>query len=408
MVASALRQLVIWLPMLLLGWTTIGAYGVGFYAFGVLIEPIHLDTGWSRGVLSAAFSVSALAGAVGAPIAGRSIDRFGGAPALVGATFLGGGLLYLAAEAQTETMFVLAWGAGSGLLSAGAFYNVTMPMTARRYPQQRPLAFSLLTFVGGLASPIYFPLTAFFISQWGWRVAIQLLVATLPLTVLPAAFLRRSGEGAATGSEDGDEQTSGYTSVGEAYRSRRVLQMLATFALGAMAFTALQVHQVPIMTATGMTLGAAASAAAIRGLLSLPGRALLSVLVGRLGILRALVSVQGAMALGIVALLAAGPFALVATYVLLTGLAFGTITPLNGLYAIEVYGERRMGTLLGLQRLVVGPAAALGPILVGLSADASGNYAAGMAAMLVATVAAVLLLATMPSAAATPSKARGE
>ena len=157
-----------------------------------------------------------------------------------------------------------------------------------------------------------------------------------------------------------------------------------------------------------MTLGAAASAAAIRGLLSLPGRALLSVLVGRLGILRALVSVQGAMALGIVALLAAGPFALVATYVLLTGLAFGTITPLNGLYAIEVYGERRMGTLLGLQRLVVGPAAALGPILVGLSADASGNYAAGMAAMLVATVAAVLLLATMPSAAATPSKARGE
>jgi MFS family permease len=408
MVASALRQLVIWLPMLLLGWTTIGAYGVGFYAFGVLIEPIHLDTGWSRGVLSAAFSVSALAGAVGAPIAGRSIDRFGGAPALVGATFLGGGLLYLAAEAQTETMFVLAWGAGSGLISAGAFYNVTMPMTASRYPQQRPLAFSVLTFVGGLASPIYFPLTAFFISQWGWRVATQLLVATLPLTVLPAAFLRRGGEGAATGSEDGDEQTRGYASVGEAYRSRRVLQMLATFALGAMAFTALQVHQVPIMTATGMTLGAAASAAAIRGLLSLPGRALLSVLVGRLGILRALVSVQGAMALGIVALLAAGPFALVATYVLLTGLAFGTITPLNGLYAIEVYGERRMGTLLGLQRLVVGPAAALGPILVGLSADASGNYAAGMAAMLVATVAAVLLLATMPSAAATPSKARGE
>ena len=408
MVASALRQLVIWWPVLLLGWTTIGAYGVGFYAFGVLIEPIHLDTGWSRGVLSAAFSVSALAGAVGAPIAGRSIDRFGGAPALVGATFLGGGLLYLAAEAQTEAMFVLTWGAGSGLISAGAFYNVTMPMTARRYPRQRPLAFSVLTFVGGLASPIYFPLTAFFISQWGWRVAIQLLVATLPLTVLPAAFLRRNDEGATGGSEGDDEQTKGYASVGEAYRSRRVLQMLATFALGATAFTALQVHQVPIMTATGMTLGAAASAAAIRGLLSLPGRALLAVLVSRLGILRALVSVQGAMALGIVALLAAGPFALVATYVLLTGLAFGTITPLNGLYAIEVYGERRMGTLLGVQRLVVGPAAALGPILVGLSADASGDYAAGLAAMLVATVAAVLLLATMPSAAATPSEARGE
>jgi len=398
MAASAYRQLFTWWPVLLLGWTTIGAYGVGFYAFGVLIEPIHQDTGWSRGVLSAAFSVSALAGAVGAPIAGRSIDRFGGAPALISSTVLGGGLLYLAAEAETATMFLLTWGAGSGLISAGAFYNVTMPLTARRYPDRRPLAFSVLTFIGGLASPIYFPLTAIFVDQWGWRVAIQLLAATLPLTVLPAAFLRtRPTGGATTESEDESEQASGYASVGEAYRSRRVLQMLAIFALSGTAFAALQVHQVPIMTATGMTLAAAASASAIRGLLSLPGRALLAVLVGRLGLPRALTSVQAAMALGLVALLAAGPFSLIATYVLLTGLAFGMITPLNGLYAIEVYGERSMGTLLGVQNMVVGPAAAIGPILVGISADASGGYAIGMAAMLATTVASVLLLATMPA-----------
>ncbi len=399
MAASARRQLATWWPVLLLGWATIGAYGVAFYAFGVLIEPIHLDTGWSRGVLSAAFSVSALAGAVGAPLAGRSIDRFGGAPALAGATLLGGGFLYLAAAAQTQAMFVAAWGAGSGLVSAGAFYNVTMPLTARRYPGRRPLAFSVLTFVGGLASPIYFPLTAFFVGQWGWRVAIQLLVATLPLTVLPAAFLRsRPGDDAAAEGEDGGDQPRGFASVGEAYRSRRVLQMLAIFALSGTAFAALQVHQVSVMTAAGMTLGAAASAAAIRGLLSLPGRALLAVLVGRLGVLRGLISTQAAMALGIVALLAAGPFTLIAIYVLLTGLAFGMITPLNGLWAIEVYGERRMGTLLGVQRLVVGPAAALGPILVGVSADATGDYRLGMAAMLAVTVSTVLLMATMPLA----------
>lgn len=398
MAASARRQLATWWPVLLLGWATIGAYGVAFYAFGVLIEPIHQDTGWSRGVLSAAFSVSALAGAVGAPIAGRSIDRFGGAPALVGATLLGGGFLYLAAAAQTQAMFVATWGAGSGLVSAGAFYNVTMPLTARRYPGRRPLAFSVLTFVGGLASPIYFPLTAFFVGRWGWRVAVQLLVATLPLTVLPAAFLRsRPGDGADEG-EDGGEQPSGFASAGEAYRSRRVLQMLAIFALSGTAFAALQVHQVSVMTAAGMTLGAAASAAALRGLLSLPGRALLAVLVGRLGVLRALISTQAAMALGIVALLAAGPFTLIAIYVLLTGLAFGMITPLNGLFAIEVYGERRMGTLLGVQHLVVGPAAALGPILVGVSADATGDYRLGMAAMLAVTVSTVLLMATMPAA----------
>jgi hypothetical protein len=152
------------------------------------------------------------------------------------------------------------------------------------------------------------------------------------------------------------------------------------------------------MTAAGMSLGAAATAAALRGFLSLPGRALLAILVGHLGLLRTLLATNVAMAAGIIALLAAGPVSLIATYVLLTGLAFGMITPLNGLFAIDVYGERQMGTLLGLQRLVIGPAAALGPIIVGVSADASGGYGVGLVVMFVAAAGAIALLVTMPAA----------
>ncbi len=392
-----IRRWLTWWPVLLLGWATIGAYGVAFYSFGVLIEAIHLDTGWSRGALSTAFSISAIAGATGSLLAGRSIDRFGGAPALVVAVVAGGGLLLVAAEAGSEVVFVATWGAGSGIVSAGAFYNVTMPLTARRYPDRRPLAFSVLTFVGGLASPIYFPLTAFFVDQWGWRVAIQLLVATLPLTLLPAAFMRTRSTRVADDADQPATEAPGFASVREALRSRRVLQMLAMFLLGGIAFSALQVHQVPVMTAAGISLAAAASAAAIRGILSLPGRALIAVLVGRLGLLPSLIAINGAMTIGIVALMGAGAVSLIAVYVLLTGLAFGMYAPLTNLYAIEVYGERRMGTLLGMQRAVVGPAAALGPILVGVSADATGGYGLGLAGMFATSLAALALMATMPS-----------
>ncbi|MEE8422730.1 MAG: MFS transporter [Dehalococcoidia bacterium] len=392
-----IRRWLTWWPVLLLGWATIGAYGVAFYSFGVLIEAIHLDTGWSRGALSTAFSISAIAGATGSLLAGRSIDRFGGAPALVVAVVAGGGLLLVAAEAGSEVVFVATWGAGSGIVSAGAFYNVTMPLTARRYPDRRPLAFSVLTFVGGLASPIYFPLTAFFVDQWGWRVAIQLLVATLPLTLLPAAFMRTRSTRVADDTDQPATEAPGFASVREALRSRRVLQMLAMFLLGGIAFSALQVHQVPVMTAAGISLAAAASAAAIRGILSLPGRALIAVLVGRLGLLPSLIAINGAMTIGIVALMGAGAVSLIAVYVLLTGLAFGMYAPLTNLYAIEVYGERRMGTLLGMQRAVVGPAAALGPILVGVSADATGGYGLGLAGMFATSLAALALMATMPS-----------
>ncbi|MDP6607027.1 MAG: MFS transporter, partial [Dehalococcoidia bacterium] len=336
---------------------------------------------------------------------------FGGAPSLVVAIVAGGGLLLVAAEADSQVVFIAAWGAGSGIVSAGAFYNVTMPITARRFPDRRPLAFSVLTFVGGLASPIYFPLAAFFVDQWGWRVAIQLLVATLPVTVLPAAFVRTRLPLVRDDRDDRDDrdgpgrslaETTGFDSVREAYRSRRVLQMLAMFLLSGIAFSALQVHQVPVMTAAGISLAAAASAAAIRGMLSLPGRALIAVLVSRLGLLRGVIAVNGAMTLGIVALMGAGAIPLVAVYVLLTGLAFGMYAPLTNLYAIEVYGERRMGTLLGVQRAVVGPAAALGPILVGVSADATGGFALGLAGMFATSLAALALMVTMPAPARPP------
>jgi hypothetical protein len=49
-----------------LGVVTIGAYGACYYAFGVLVTPIHTDTGWSLAQLAAVFSVGLVVnGAVG-------------------------------------------------------------------------------------------------------------------------------------------------------------------------------------------------------------------------------------------------------------------------------------------------------------------------------------------------------
>ena len=97
--AHRMRQIREWWAAALLGWAAIGAYGVGLYAFGVLIEPIHRDTLWSRGALSAAFSIGAFGAAAGSAVAGRALDRFGGAPVLGSAVLLGTVLLFVAASA---------------------------------------------------------------------------------------------------------------------------------------------------------------------------------------------------------------------------------------------------------------------------------------------------------------------
>ncbi|MFQ5956135.1 MAG: MFS transporter [Kiloniellales bacterium] len=400
-----------WWPVVLLGWATIGAYGSAHYSFGVLIGPIHHETGWSTGALSAAYSLGTLIAGLGAAVAGQALDRFGSRPVLLGSLLAGSASLLAAAAAGSVPLFVVGWGLGGGIIGAGMFYHVTMAVTTRLYPIGRPQAFARLTFIGGLASPIYFPVTALLVELWGWRDAIRVLVVLLILTTLPAALCVRgaaamgperadgtaaaSAVGAGSGGPASDP-ASEYTSVRQALGSREVVQMVVMFALAMMAFVALQVHHIPAMQATGLSLATASTLGAVRGLLSLPGRAFLSPLVGRFGLPGAISVAYLSMLLGVVALLAAGHISLVIVFAVVTGLAFGTLVPLHGLYAAEVFGERRIGTLMGAQTAVVSVAAAAGPLILGLSVDLTEGYTVALGLVVILFALATALLVTRP------------
>jgi len=384
-----------WWPAILLGILTVGSYGFSFYSFGVFLEPIADDTGWSRGGISFAFAVSSLGGAAGGIIAGRVLDARGPRPVFIVSLVFGSILLFLAGRADSLFLFVLSWGFGAGAIAAGLFYNVTMAVTSRLYPDARALAFTVLTVVGGFASPIFFPLAGLAIDQWGWRDAISLLVVVQVAFVAPALlFLPKTSSPAAE--KPAEEGEHGFASIREALRSRRVLQMTGMFAISGMALAAMQVHHVAAFQATGLTVGAAASIAAIRGLLSLPGRAALAVVQGRLGTEGATLLMYFAMVLGTSFLFAAGHIAFVWVFVVVTGLTFGTIIPLQGLYSAEVFGDRKLGTLLGVQQAVLSVAGAAGPLIVGFTADAADSYRPALIIIAVLQAIAILLLLTRP------------
>ena len=52
-----------WAAIAALGLVTITAYGSWFYAFGILIDPIHLDEGWSLAALGAIFAAAQIVNA---------------------------------------------------------------------------------------------------------------------------------------------------------------------------------------------------------------------------------------------------------------------------------------------------------------------------------------------------------
>jgi predicted MFS family arabinose efflux permease len=109
-------------------------------------------------------------------------------------------------------------------------------------------------------------------------------------------------------------------------------------------------------------------------LLSLPGRGMVGPLVNRLGLVNALRLTYVFMGVGTTALLFAGPLSAVWVFAIVTGVAFGSVAPLQGLYAAELFGHRRIGKMMGMQQVVMSLAAAVGPFLLGLAEDQTGSY----------------------------------
>ena len=85
------------------GWVIVAAsvvilaiLGLILFTFGIFLEPITEELNWDRGALSAAFSISFLAGGFLGIIAGRLSDRFGPRPLVtITAISAGSGFLLL-------------------------------------------------------------------------------------------------------------------------------------------------------------------------------------------------------------------------------------------------------------------------------------------------------------------------
>lgn len=373
----------------LLGLLTIGSFGVVLYGFGAFVSPIESETGWSNAAISAAFSISTIAGGVLALFTGRLLDRVGAQPVMATTLLAGSCLLWLSASSSEAWQFVASWGVGGAIISAGLLYNATMAVTTRITPAvERPTAFTWLTVIGGLASPIAFPLAGVFVETWGWRGAVKAMVVFMVACCLPAIVWVR-GDRRRIEQRDG-EHLPGFDDVRSALASPVVRRWLIACSMGTAGLVAVQVHHVGAIEATGVSIAVASTLGGVRGFLSLPGRAAAATLTNRIGIVNALRLVYAVMALGTLALVAAGTIAWVWVFVVLTGLAFGSVSPLQGLYAAELYGQRSIGSLMGMQQLIAGSAGALAPLVLGLTVDATGGYATLLVAATVLQVLALL------------------
>ncbi len=167
--------------------TLIGAAGFRSVP-GVLMDPLHMEFGWSHGTISAAVSVNLVLFGVTSPFAAALMDRFGIRRVVAAAltlVALGSGLTVFMTSAW---QLVVLWGVVVGLGTGSMSMAFVATITSRWYVARRGLVSGVLTAANATGQLIFLPLIARLTAHHGWRLA-TLVVAGAALLTVPLVLL---------------------------------------------------------------------------------------------------------------------------------------------------------------------------------------------------------------------------
>ncbi len=379
-----------WGTPLLLGLVSIAAYGAWYYAFGVLLDPILADTGWGEGWLSGGFALAAAGGGLLAIPAGRLLDHLGARPVFALAAVISTAGLWVAAGADSLAVFTAASVIGAAALAGLGFYHITQTAAVRAAPLDPTRAIALVTIIGAFSSTLYIPFAAYLVTQTDWRTTIRVLAATTGAVLLMGALAVRE--------RDRPDRDAVRPRLSDDLTRPEVRRyVIANGCIGA-AVGVILVYQVPLMTGAGLPLALAAWLAGARGAAQVTVRLPLTWIVRRLGARRALRMAFAFITAGIGLLTLAASPAAAGAYALVAGFGIGATSPLQGVYADELFDRATLGASMGAVTTVFGLAGAIGPAAVGWLAGATGSrwWAIGVALAMAGT-ATLILRETRPA-----------
>lgn len=372
-----------WTILLALAFTEVTSWGVLYYSFSVFMAPMQRELGWSRGVLTGAFSLALLASGIAALAVGRWVDRHGPRLLMTAGSVAASLLLVAWANVRNIAALYAVW-TGLGLAMAAVLYEPAFVAIATWFRRYRGRALTIITFVGGFASVIYIPVAAWLVETYGWRTAALALAAILAVTTIPphALLLRRrpsdiglvpdgSTEPAVPGTAPVLEAS---VPLRAAVHSASFRWLTTGFCLAFVVNVAVTVHLIPYLLDHGFSTGFAAWAAGLVGVMALPGRLIFTPLGDRVPRRFVTAAIFGVQTIAIATLLLVPATFGVVAFVVLFGLGFGAITPARAALVAEMYGTRDYGGISGVLALFVTGARALAPVSAGLLYTFFGRY----------------------------------
>ena len=361
--------------------------GLFMHSFGAYFVYLQADFGWSRTVLSGAFSLQQMETGILGPLQGWLIVKFGPRTMVrIGVVVAGIGLMMFS-QVNSIWMFYLAFVTIALGSSLGGFMAV-ISTVANWFVKKRSLAVGM-SMAGMSLGGLLVPILAWLMETYGWRSVafvsgIIIIVGGIPLAQLLRHAPERYGllpDGAKPGgADDSDElQESGnpkmdFTAM-EALKTRTFWFISVAHGCALLVVSSLMVHLIPhIVDRLGYSVATAGTVVTL-----MTGAMIFSQVFGgaigdkinkRVGLTACLLGHSVAL----FGLAFATTIWQVAIFATLHGVSWGARTPMVMSIRAEYFGRSNFATIMGFSSFIMMIGMMVGPLIAGNLADRLGDY----------------------------------
>lgn len=347
-----------------LGFAQMLAWASSYYLIAILGDPMAQSLNLSSTTVFAAFSVALLVSGLIGPKVGRTIDLIGGRGVLAGSNLVYAAALVTLACAYDPITLWAGWlllGVGMGL----GLYDAAFATLSRIYGLSARRAITGITLLGGLASTVGWPLSAWGVDAIGWRwtclawAAAQICIG-LPLNLLAIPKTPRH-----------EVKTETHATKPHVPIDRTMMLLGFAFAVGWMVSAGMAAHLPRLLEAAGATASQALIAASLIGPAQVIARLAEAAIFSQYN---PLISARIAMMLHPIGagLVAIGGGALALPFTFLHGAGNGILTIARGTVPLAVFGPDNYGYRVGLINAPTRIGQAAAPLAFGLLIEAYG------------------------------------
>jgi len=340
-----------------LGALQILSWGSTFYLLAVLAAPIVRDTGWPYDHVMGGLSVALLVAGLVSPRTGRAIGAHGGRPVLaLGAVVLAIGFV-LIGTAQHRAWYLAGWAVLGAGMGAG-LYDAAFATLGNLYGKNARGAITGVTLLGGFASTVCWPLSAYLVEHFGWRATCLVYAALWAAVALPlylVALPRRRPVAATVGAVA--------TASREALHGDGVIFVVLAMVLttSAAILATMGSHLVLILQARGLDLAGAVALGMLIGPSAVGARFIEMLAGSRYHPIWTMTASVGLVALGVCLFLTSPSLFAAAIVLYASGNGIGSIA--KGTLPLALFGAERYPALAGRLALPIMFAMALAPFV---------------------------------------------